>query len=153
MSTAIVELWCRKEAGHVLLHDRDDPDAVTHRGIAEVEAESVALMVAAAHHGMDTSGYTIPYVSTWASRVEGQDPIETVKQTAIRVRDAAVTILDHLDTQQLPDGDPPGLDRDSGPRGRTSAPRPDLAAPAADPALEPPPLDEPHAAGDEGVEL
>ena len=43
------------------------------RGIGEVEAESVALMIGAAH-GMDTSGYTIPYVSTWAARVDAKSP-------------------------------------------------------------------------------
>lgn len=49
------------ELAHVLMHDPDSEDARTHRGIGEVEAESVALMVGAAH-GMDTSNYTIPYM-------------------------------------------------------------------------------------------
>lgn len=98
------------ELGHIVLHDRDNVDAVVHRGIAEVEAESVALMVAAAH-GMDTTQYTIPYVSTWASRVPGQDPIKTVQDTAARVRSAALTILDRLDTLKVPDGTPPAVDR------------------------------------------
>jgi hypothetical protein len=94
------------EAGHVLLHDRDNVDAVVHRGVAEVEAESVALMVTAAHY-MDSSQYTVPYVSTWASRVGGKDPVVTVQETAARVRSAALTILDRLDTHQIPDGTPP----------------------------------------------
>ena len=98
------------ELGHIVLHDRDNVDAVVHRGIAEVEAESVALMIAAAH-GMDASQYTIPYVSTWASRVPGQDPTQTVQNTATRVRSAALGILDRLDTLKVPDGNPPGLDR------------------------------------------
>src|SRR5699024_11830763 len=50
------------ELGHVLLHGPDAGEARQHRGIGEVEAESVALMVGAAH-GMDTSGYTVPYRS------------------------------------------------------------------------------------------
>lgn len=106
------------EVGHVLLHSPearsgDDfaaRDAALHRGIAEVEAESVALMIGAAH-GLDTSAYTIPYVSSWASRVPGSDPVEVIQATAERVRNTAVRVLDRLDTAQVGDGDPPGLDR------------------------------------------
>ncbi|WP_236090887.1 hypothetical protein [Antribacter soli] len=81
-----------------------------HRGLVEVEAESAALLVLSAHH-VDTSPYTVPYVSTWASRVEGVDPVTAVQQTAARVRTIALSILDRLDTAMVPDGDPPGLDR------------------------------------------
>lgn len=98
------------EIGHIELHDRDNVDAVVHRGVAEVEAESVALMITAAH-GMDSSRYTIPYVSTWASRIPGQDPVQAVQSTAARVRTAALGILDRLDTIKVPDGNPPGRDR------------------------------------------
>lgn len=100
------------ELGHVLLHDPEDEDARQHRGIGEVEAESVALMVGAAH-GMDTSGYTIPYVSSWAARVDGKEPVEVVKATGERVRRAALGILDQLDTAMVADGTPPGLERDA----------------------------------------
>lgn len=103
-------IWCRKELGHVMLHGPDNADAAMHRGIAEVEAESVALMVGAAH-GLDTSSYTVPYVTSWASRVPGTSPVQVVQSTAERVRAAAVTILDRLDTVQVGDGTPPGLDR------------------------------------------
>ncbi len=98
------------ELGHVILHGPDHQDAVLHRGVAEVEAESVALMIGAAH-GLDTSSYTIPYVSSWASSVPGKGPVEVVQATAERVRATAVGILDELDTYQLGGGDPPGLDR------------------------------------------
>ncbi len=94
------------ELGHIALHSMEDVDAVVHRGVAEVEAESFALMIAAAH-GMNTDAYTIPYVATWASRVKGQDPVTTVQQTAARVRAAALQTLDHLQTPQTPDGAPP----------------------------------------------
>lgn len=114
MTTTTAQDWCRKEAGHILLHDRKDQDAALHRGIKEVEAESVALMVAAAH-GMQTDDYSIPYVTTWATRVEGQDPSALVAQTATRVRRAALEILGALDTVLVPDGDPPGLDRTAKP--------------------------------------
>lgn len=47
------------ELAHVLMHGPDQQEARQHRGIGEVEADSVALMIGAAH-GMDTSEYTIP---------------------------------------------------------------------------------------------
>lgn len=100
------------ELGHVMLHGPDNADAAMHRGIAEVEAESVALMVGAAH-GLDTTSYTVPYVSSWASSVPGRLPVEVVQSTAERVRRTAVTVLDKLDTPQVGDGNPPGLDRET----------------------------------------
>ena len=83
-----------------------------HRGVAEVEAESVALMIGASH-GLDTSAYTVPYVSSWAGSVPGKEPLEVVQATAERVRSTAIAVLDRLDTHQLSDGTPPGLTRDS----------------------------------------
>jgi hypothetical protein len=100
------------ELGHVMLHGPGNADAGMHRGIAEVEAESVALMVGAAH-GLDTSSYTVPYVSSWASSVAGRSPVEVVQSTAQRVHAAAVTFLDRLNTAQVGDGNPPRLDREA----------------------------------------
>lgn len=100
------------ELAHVLLHGPDNPEARGHRGVGEVEAESVALMVGAAH-GMDTSIYTVPYVSGWASSVTDTSPVEVVKATGERVRRTATGILDRLDTLKVGDGNPPGLDRES----------------------------------------
>lgn len=113
-----------KTLGHELAHTRlhaprdtdlntaSAADAYLHRGIAEVEAESVALMVSAAH-GLTTDNYTIPYVATWASSVPGTSPVEVVQSTAERVRATAVAILDKLDTPKVGDGNPPGLDREA----------------------------------------
>jgi hypothetical protein len=106
------------ELGHVVLHAPQPSqldtgvaaEATLHRGTAEVEAESVALMVAAGH-GLDTTAYTVPYVATWATTVPGTAPAEVVQDTAGRVRAAALSILDHLDTVQTGDGKPPGLDQ------------------------------------------
>jgi hypothetical protein len=112
------------ELGHVLLHaphenrpTREEirevaADATLHHGIAEVEAESVALMVGAAH-GLDTSAYTVPYVSTWAASVPGKTAVDVVAATAERVRTTALGILQKLDTPKVGDGNPPGLDRDA----------------------------------------
>jgi hypothetical protein len=105
------------ELAHVKLHGPDNPDAVRHHGIGEVEAESVALMIGAAH-GMDTSSYTIPYVSGWGGTVKDKDPAEVVHATGERVRNAAGAILDGLDTVQVGAGDPPGLTRDAAQMGR-----------------------------------
>lgn len=99
------------ELAHVKLHGPDNPDATGHRGIGEVEAESVALMIGAAH-GMDTTAYTIPYVSGWAGTVKDKDPAEVVQATGERVRKTAGAILDALDTVQVGTGDPPGLTRE-----------------------------------------
>jgi hypothetical protein len=100
-----------KTLGHELAHIRmHDPDAgtPTHRGIDEVEAESVALMIGAAH-GMDTSDYTIPYVSAWASSVPDRTPAEVTQETGERVRRAAAVILDRLQSEQIGVGDPSAL--------------------------------------------
>ena len=113
MDDAAVVRTLAHEAGHVALHSPVDmqEDAARHRGIKEVEAEGVSMMVTGAH-GMDSSQYTVPYVSTWASQVPGTDPVQVVQDTAARVRFAAISILNHLGTEKVPDGTPPGLDRD-----------------------------------------
>ncbi len=100
------------ELAHVMLHGPDNADATQHRGIGEVEAESVALMVGAAH-GLDTNDYTIPYVSSWASSVDGKSPVEVVQATGQRVRATAVAILDVLPLAPDGGGDPPGLTREA----------------------------------------
>ncbi|MBT2498547.1 serine/arginine repetitive matrix protein 2 [Agromyces sp. ISL-38] len=104
------------ELAHVRMHAPGgdvDTEAQHHRGIGEVEAESVALMIGAAH-GMDTTGYSVPYVSTWAASVTGRTPAEVVQSTGERVRRAAVDILNLLPTEQLGASDPPGLQRNLG---------------------------------------
>jgi hypothetical protein len=95
------------EVAHVLMHGSAGTDARAHQGVVEVEAESVALMVGAAH-GMDTRCYTIPYVSGWATSVPGLSPVEVVQRAGERVRTTAVKILDALPTAQIGTGGPPG---------------------------------------------
>ena len=121
------------ELAHVLLHGPDNVDATGHRGIGEVEADSVALMVAAAH-GMDTSDYTVPYVSGWAATVPEKSPVEVVQATGERVRKTAAGILDQLPTVQISNGDPPGLTRDPAAKKQTEP----MAEAAADPLTEEP---------------
>ncbi len=71
------------ECGHV----EDLPTYLTCRGRCEVEAESVAYVVVAAH-GLDTSGYTLAYVAGWA----GSD-LTCIRRAADAVIGAARTIL------------------------------------------------------------
>ncbi len=82
--------WCGKELGHLQCgHVTDLPTYATCRGRCEVEAESVAYVVAAAH-GLDASGYTFAYVAGWA----GGD-LTGVRQAAETVTKEARTILGH----------------------------------------------------------
>lgn len=99
------------ELAHVMVHGPSSEDAALHRGIVEVEAESTAALVLGAH-GVDTSQYSVPYVATWASSVPG-DQVETVMRTFDRVARTAASVLDRLDTAQIGNGLPPGLDRDA----------------------------------------
>lgn len=118
------------ELGHVLLHDphSDPAEAAVHRGVGEVEAESVAYIIGAAH-GMDTSGESLPYVATWAG---GRTPADVVQATAQRVVGAAHQLLTELRTVQHGDGTPPGLaialeQRAQRRAGRLDKPRPAIA--------------------------
>lgn len=101
-----------KTMAHELAHCLQEADPADggrlalHKGIREVEAESVAAMVAAAH-GMDTTSFSVPYVTGWATAVPGREPLDVVRSTADRVRAMAVQILDRLDTRQTPAGAPP----------------------------------------------
>jgi hypothetical protein len=98
------------ELGHCCFHDPTDGRSVTHRGIAEVEAESFALLLGAAH-GLPTDDYTIPYVASWADSVPGTTPVEVVQATADKVCKTAAQVLARLDTAQVGDGTPQGLQR------------------------------------------
>jgi len=86
------------EAGHVLLHDPANPGGPTVtttgycRGTVEVEAESLAYLVAAAH-GLATDDYTFPYVTGWAASITGTTPEQAIRDTAGRVLTAARTVL------------------------------------------------------------
>ncbi|MCW2594128.1 MAG: serine/arginine repetitive matrix protein 2 [Jatrophihabitans sp.] len=88
------------ELGHVLLHEPADRPAAVTREIGEVEAESVAYIVAAAH-GLDTTRYTAPYVAGWAA-----GDVELLRLTAERVLTTARQVLTQTPpeaTYALPD--------------------------------------------------
>jgi len=97
------------ELAHIVLgHEARTGDGL-HRGIGEVEAESVATMVTAAY-GMDSSGYTVPYVARWSAAVDDRHPVQVVRGTGERARKTALAILDTLPEPRTGDGTPPGLD-------------------------------------------
>ena len=101
------------ELAHIELgHEDRRPDGL-HRGIGEVEAESVALMVCASF-GLDSTDYTVPYVASWSSQVKDSSPFEVIRATGERARSTALVILDGLLEAPVGDGDPPGLDRGVG---------------------------------------
>ncbi|GAB3597162.1 ArdC-like ssDNA-binding domain-containing protein [Microbacterium tumbae] len=106
------------ELGHVRMHDPAQDTRDHHRGVREVEAESVAMMIGAAH-GLDTTGYTIPYVASWANAVPHKTPVEVVRDTGERVRKIALDIVDRLPDTGVGDGYPPGLTRETGREGAT----------------------------------
>ena len=74
------------EIAHMMLHTDGDNLTITHRGIGEVEAESVAYIVGNVH-GIDTGGYSMPYVAGW-----GEDAA-VITATASRVLKTARDIL------------------------------------------------------------
>jgi hypothetical protein len=101
------------ELAHIELGHEDRRPAGLHRGIGEVEAESVALMVCASF-GIDSTDYTVPYVASWSSQVKNSSPLEVIRATGERARTTALAILDGLPAVPVGDGDPPGLERSLG---------------------------------------
>jgi hypothetical protein len=91
------------EAGHVLLH-ADGIGRELPRAVKEVEAESVAFVVAAVH-GMATDGYSFPYVAGWA----GADSVRAVQATQSRVAGAGRSVIDASPAAHGTGGRPPAL--------------------------------------------
>jgi antirestriction protein ArdC len=83
------------ETAHIELRHIDDLDEYhAHRGRMEVEAESVALIVAGLA-GFDTSAYSIGYIAGWAN-----EDLTVIRDTAARVLKAAhaiAEIIEHHD--------------------------------------------------------
>lgn len=81
------------EAAHLTLHMPEDDTRryVEHRGDQEVEAESVAYIVAQ-YLGLDTSSTSTAYMAGWASSKTATE----VKQGIDRIMAGADAIIDHL---------------------------------------------------------
>jgi hypothetical protein len=95
------------ELGHVVLHDPSTLAGQVHlpRGLKEVEAESVAFIVADAH-GMATDDYTFPYVAAWS----GDEGAKAVRATASRVASAAQSIIEASTATRGTGGRAPGVE-------------------------------------------
>jgi hypothetical protein len=92
------------EAAHVLLHE-GPPGRFLDRALKEVEAESVAFVVGAAH-GMRTDGYSFPYVAGWA----GRDAAAAIRATQARVASASKAIIAVSPAARLSGGKVPGAE-------------------------------------------
>jgi antirestriction protein ArdC len=85
------------EVAHMLLHCEDKAlteDAILHRNVAEVEAESVAHIVAQVH-GLATEDYSVPYVAGWSN-----GKTEVIAATADRVLKTAKQILAKTEAEE-----------------------------------------------------
>jgi hypothetical protein len=92
------------EAAHVLLH-QSPPGRDLPRPLKEVEAESVAYVVASVH-GMPTDDYSFPYVAGWA----GEDPDKAIGETQARVNVAARAIIAESPAEHTVGSKPLGTD-------------------------------------------
>ena len=102
MAEAAVVKTLAHEAAHLLLHS-SPPGQYLPRPAKEVEAESVAYIVASVH-GMDSGGYSFPYVSIWA----GPDGASAVQAAQARVAQAARLIINASPAAHVGGGAPPG---------------------------------------------
>ena len=92
------------EAAHVLLH-QTPPASHLPRAMKEVEAESVAYVVASVH-GMPTDEYSFPYVAGWA----GENADKAIRATQARVNSAAQVIIAESPAEHMGGAKPPGTD-------------------------------------------
>lgn len=109
MSPAARARTLAHEVGHLLMHT--DPatglraaDAPDDREVLELEAESVAYVVAGAL-GQDTSGYSIGYLCGWASG-DGEAVAATAKrvlETAKKILEEAFPIVDDESEDETPE--------------------------------------------------
>src|ERR1019366_5790303 len=64
--------------------------------VQKVEADSVAFIIAG-RIGLDTSGYSWPYVASWAGSDPRARPEAAIRAAGERVATAAATVAGHLD--------------------------------------------------------
>jgi hypothetical protein len=93
------------EAAHVLLHDPATSPLTLARSVREVEAESVAFVVASAH-GMATDDYSFSYVASWA----GEGGPDVVRASAGRIAAAARQLIEASPAAHGPGGRVPGVE-------------------------------------------
>ena len=87
------------ELGHhfdLMLTDQTAITTTTSKEEKETVAEAVAYCVAMSA-GLDTTGYSFPYIAIWAGRQDGPTVIRRVME---RIQSAAERILSQLDSQE-----------------------------------------------------
>ena len=86
------------ECAHALLHDPDKklPTANSTRNDKEVQAESVAYIVAS-KYGLDTSEYSFPYIASWS---QGKQ-LEQLNRFLNEIQETARIICDAVDNELL----------------------------------------------------
>lgn len=89
------------ELGHVLLPPVDVFLTSQCRGLAEVEAESVAYMVTQAH-GLDSGQYTFNYVAGWASRAATADNSKGIDQIIAETGTRVIGAVDRILSRTQP---------------------------------------------------
>ncbi len=84
------------ECAHALLHDPDKnlPTADTARSDKEVQAESVAYIVAS-RYGLDTSEYSFPYIASWSHGKQ----LEQLNRFLNEIQGTARIICDAIDNE------------------------------------------------------
>ena len=84
------------ECAHALLHDPDKnlPTADTTRSDKEVQAESVAYIVAS-RYGLDTSEYSFPYIASWSHGKQ----LEQLNRFLNEIQGTARSICDAIDNE------------------------------------------------------
>ncbi|OPZ16103.1 MAG: hypothetical protein BWZ04_03202 [Firmicutes bacterium ADurb.BinA205] len=84
------------ECAHALLHDPDKnlPTADTTRSDKEVQAESVAYIVAS-RYGLDTSEYSFPYIASWSHGKQ----LEQLNRFLNEIQGTARIICDAIDNE------------------------------------------------------
>ena len=83
------------ELAHSRMHGFDGaapPEDLPDRATREVQAESVAFVVAS-HYGLDTGGYSFGYVASWAAGRE----LEELKASMGAIRETAHGIIEDID--------------------------------------------------------
>jgi hypothetical protein len=97
------------QAAHVLMHGEWPGKSHYPHARKEVEAESVAFVLAAAH-GMTTDDFSFPYVATWAG-LDGKDVAKEVASTQTRVTSAARILLAASPAEKVTGGRVPGVEQ------------------------------------------
>lgn len=85
------------EITHAILHHQNSSDTAESRYQREVQAESVAYAVCS-YYGIDTSGYSFPYIAGWSSSKE----MEELRQSLQIIRETTDHLITAIERTQCP---------------------------------------------------